>query len=69
VYSISRHGHVQPGRLSSVDVARVVGRAGILPEGDTMDIKRADVAAAREAIEHNRDMIAGVKARLCCLDC
>ena len=41
-----------------------IGRAGILPEGDTMDIKRADVAAAREAIEHNRDMIAGVKARL-----
>ena len=41
-----------------------IGRAGILPEGDTMDIKRADVAAAREAIERNRDMIAGVKARL-----
>jgi len=41
-----------------------IGRAGILPEGDTMDITRADVAAAREAIERNRDMIAGVKARL-----
>jgi len=41
-----------------------IGRAGILPEGDTMDIKRADVAAAREAISRNRDMIAGVKARL-----
>ncbi|HEV3334233.1 MAG TPA: amidohydrolase family protein [Bryobacteraceae bacterium] len=41
-----------------------IGRAGILPEGDTMDISRADVAAARDAIEHNRDMIAGVKARL-----
>ena len=41
-----------------------IGRAGILPEGDTMDVKRADVAAAREAIERNRDMIAGVKARL-----
>src|SRR6516225_6763134 len=41
-----------------------IGRAGILPEGDTMDINRADVAAAREAIARNRDMIAGVKARL-----
>jgi dihydroorotase len=37
-----------------------IGRAGILPEGDTMDIKRADVAAAREAIGRNREMIAGV---------
>ena len=41
-----------------------IGRAGILPEGDTMDISRADVAAAREAISRNREMIAGVKARL-----
>jgi len=41
-----------------------IGRAGILPEGDTMDLSRADVAAAREAIGKNRDMIAGVKARL-----
>ena len=41
-----------------------IGRAGILPEGDTMDLRRADVAAARAAIEHNRDFIAGVKARL-----
>jgi dihydroorotase len=41
-----------------------IGRAGILPEGDTMDIKRADVDAAREAIGRNREMIAGVKARL-----
>ena len=41
-----------------------IGRAGILPEGDTMDIRRADVGAAREAIERNRDTIAGVKARL-----
>jgi dihydroorotase len=49
----------QPGR-----VLINIGRAGILPEGDTMDINRADVAAAREAIMRNRDMIAGVKARL-----
>ncbi|HLH30674.1 MAG TPA: hypothetical protein VKY31_05690 [Terriglobia bacterium] len=41
-----------------------IGRAGILPEGDTMDLSRADVAAARAAIEKNRDMIAGIKARL-----
>jgi dihydroorotase len=41
-----------------------IGRAGIIPEGDTMDINRADVAAARDAIGRNREMIAGVKARL-----
>ena len=41
-----------------------IGRAGLLPEGDTMDISRADVGLAREAIRRNRDMIVGVKARL-----
>src|SRR5204863_9665765 len=41
-----------------------IGRSGLLPEGDTMDISRADVGAAREAIGRNREMIAGVKARL-----
>jgi dihydroorotase len=41
-----------------------IGRAGVLPEGDTMDIGHADVGAAREAIGRNREMIAGVKARL-----
>src|SRR6185295_480700 len=41
-----------------------IGRAGILSEGDTMDLGRADVGAAREAIMRNRDMIAGIKARL-----
>jgi dihydroorotase len=41
-----------------------IGRAGIIAEGDTMDLARADVAAAREAIVRNREMIAGVKARL-----
>jgi dihydroorotase len=41
-----------------------IGRAGVLPEGDTMDLNRADVGVAREAIERNRDMISGVKARL-----
>ena len=41
-----------------------IGRAGVIPEGDTMDINRADVALARQGIERNRDMIGGVKARL-----
>jgi len=49
----------QPGR-----VFVNVGRAGVVPEGDTMDIARADVGLAREAIAKHRDMIAGVKARL-----
>jgi len=41
-----------------------IGRAGVLPDGDTMDLKRADVALARAAIGKNRDFIVGVKARL-----
>ena len=41
-----------------------IGRAGILPGGDTMDLGNADVGAAREAIGRDREMIAGVKARL-----
>ena len=41
-----------------------IGRAGILPEGDTMDLAHADVAAAKDAIAKNRDFIVGVKARL-----
>jgi len=49
----------QPGR-----VLINIGRAGVIPEGDTMDINRADVALARAAIMRNREIIAGVKARL-----
>jgi dihydroorotase len=52
---------------SSVQQGRVlinIGRAGILPEGDTMDLARADVRAAKEAIAKNRDFVVGVKARL-----
>lgn len=49
----------QPGR-----VLINIGRGGILPDGDTMDLARADVAAARAAIGRHRDIIAGVKARL-----
>jgi dihydroorotase len=41
-----------------------IGRAGILTEGDTMDLSRADVGAAREAIARHRDFVVGVKARL-----
>jgi dihydroorotase len=41
-----------------------IGRAGILPGGDTMDLARADVGAARDAIAANRDVLVGVKARL-----
>jgi len=37
-----------------------IGRAGILPDGDTMDIARA-VGEARDAIAKNRDLIAGVR--------
>src|SRR6266478_1267735 len=41
-----------------------IGRAGILPDGDKMDLNRADVGAARGAIAKNREFIVGVKARL-----
>jgi dihydroorotase len=41
-----------------------IGRAGIIPEGDTMDLNRADVASASDAIRRNPEIIAGVKARL-----
>ena len=41
-----------------------IGRAGILPEGDTKDLTLADVGAARAAIERYRDYVVGVKARL-----
>lgn len=41
-----------------------IGRGGILPDGDTMEIGRADVAAAKDAIARHRDDIVGIKARL-----
>jgi dihydroorotase len=49
----------QPGR-----VLVNIGRGGILPDGDTMVLDRADVAAARDAIATNRDFVVGIKARL-----
>jgi dihydroorotase len=41
-----------------------IGRAGILSDGDTMDLNRADVGVLRDAIARNRDFIVGIKARL-----
>jgi dihydroorotase len=41
-----------------------IARTGILPDGELMDLKRADVDAARKAIERHRDVIVGIKARL-----
>jgi cytosine/adenosine deaminase-related metal-dependent hydrolase len=41
-----------------------VGRAGILPDGDTMDLARADTGVLRDAIAAHRDLIVGIKARL-----
>lgn len=52
---------------SSPQLGRVlvnIGRAGVVADGDTMDLARADVAAARKAISSHRDMIVGIKARL-----
>jgi dihydroorotase len=41
-----------------------IGRKGIIPEGDLMDLANVDVAAARAAIERHRDVVFGIKARL-----
>ena len=41
-----------------------IGRGGVLPDGDTMDLRLADVSAATAAIARNRDTVVGVKARL-----
>ena len=52
-----RIGETIANARSSPQQGRVpinIGRAGILPEGDTMDLKRADVDAARAAIAQNR---------------
>jgi dihydroorotase len=52
---------------SSPQIGRVlinIGRGGILPDGDAMDLGRADVNATRAAIARYRDVVIGVKARL-----
>jgi dihydroorotase len=41
-----------------------IAKTGILDEGELNDITHADVAATRAAIERNRDMVVGIKARL-----
>ncbi len=41
-----------------------IGRAGIIGDGDTKDLARADVALAKNAIAQNREFVVGVKARL-----
>jgi len=50
---------VQPGR-----VLVNIGRLGVVADGDTMDLARADVAAAKNAIAMHREFVVGVKARL-----
>jgi dihydroorotase len=71
---IDAGSHGADGIDLSVKVARAspqqgrllinVGRAGIIPDGDTMDLARADVGALRSAIAAHRDLIVGIKARL-----
>ncbi len=41
-----------------------IGRAGVLPDGDTLDLDLADVDAAKAAIARHRPYVIGVKARL-----
>jgi dihydroorotase len=52
------------GAPNRVRVLLNLARTGILPEGELMDIARADVAAGQKAIERHRDIVVGVKARL-----
>ena len=46
-----------------------IGREGILPDGDTMNLSLADVGVARDAIARHRELIVGVKARLSATVC
>jgi dihydroorotase len=41
-----------------------IARTGVSSDGELMDVDRADVAAARRAIDRHRGVIVGVKARL-----
>ena len=66
-FGADRIGEVIAVARSSPQQGRVlinIGRLGVVPDGDTMDLARADVAAARDAIAKNRDFIVGIKARL-----
>ena len=54
----------QASRPQPAGVLLNIGRAGIIPEGDTKDLALADVAAARDAIARYPGWVVGVKARL-----
>ena len=41
-----------------------LSRAGVIDEGDLMDLSKADVSLLREAIARHRDTVIGIKARL-----
>jgi dihydroorotase len=41
-----------------------IARTGVTAEGELLDLRRADMGIARDAIARNRDAIVGVKARL-----
>jgi predicted amidohydrolase len=52
---------------AALQIARVlvnISRTGNAPDGELMDINRADVGLARGAIARHRDVVIGVKARL-----
>ena len=49
----------QPARI-----LLIIGRGGVIPEGDTADISMANVEVAKAAIASNLDYVVGVKARL-----
>jgi dihydroorotase len=52
------------GAPNRVRILLNIARTGVLPEGELLDMNRADVAAARKAVERHRDLIVGVKARM-----
>ena len=52
------------GAPNRVRVLINIGRAGVIDEGDVMDLARADVGLARAAILRHRDTVIGIKARL-----
>ena len=52
------------GAPNRVRVLVNLSRAGVIDEGDLMDLSLADVALARQAILKHRDTVIGVKARL-----
>jgi dihydroorotase len=55
---------VAKGAPNRVRILVNIARTGVLGDGELLDINRADVTAARQAIERHREVIVGVKARL-----